>query len=82
MQGIRGQPGGGELGVESVVGKGDSHEMKDWTHCRTGAILVKGDGFPFSAFSSITETLVREDYSRRIPLAFALIQQDGDLQNQ
>lgn len=55
MQGIRGQAGDGELGVESVVGKGDGYEIKDRIYCRTYTILVKGNSFPFTAFSGLVE---------------------------
>ena len=40
VQGIWGQPGGHEPGVESVVGEGHGHEMKDRTYCRAGVVLV------------------------------------------
>ena len=37
---IWGKPGGHELRVESVVGKGHGHEMKDRTHCSTCVVLL------------------------------------------
>ena len=40
VQGIWGQPGGHEPGVESDVGEGHGHEMKDRAHCRTRMVLV------------------------------------------
>jgi len=40
VQGIWGQPSGHEPRVESVVGEGHGHEMKDRTHCRAGVVLV------------------------------------------
>lgn len=77
MQGIRGQAGGGELGVESVVGKGDGHEMKDRTHCRTCTILVKGDGFPFTALSALIEAqcarITHGAFRLRLPLSNKMV---------
>ena len=40
VQCIRGQPGGHEPGVESVVSKGHGHEMKDRAHSRACVVLV------------------------------------------